>query len=262
MKCYPLVTILSLALVSCAATPRFTSHPEPTFVVDFSNHPKPAFTADFSPFEDAGCPASEYGFRHCEEDSPLADLGCDEIREAPDLVGALRPSYPLAQCLTSSYEADPHEQVDWIGVGHYAYTSEGQYFFRVGGISSFLVRYVAYIDGQFTLIETEEEFRVLFAPLESPDEALSYVQAVTGLSALFGLKQESHYVYAAAEVEDTHVDVAADGYIVHMYYVDLFGCGLHWTYTVDFHVTREGHVKQNNMKQVFRDTTLDDWCID
>jgi len=187
-------------------------------------------------------------------------LGCAFLAAPPAQAGALLPGYPLAQCLIES--AGRAEGVEWVGVGHYAYSSSGQYFFRVGGMMNFLVRYVAYIDGQFTLLETEEEFRALFAPLESPEEALGYVQAVTGLWAYYGLRRESLYAYAVREVEDTHVDVLARGYVVHLYYEDVFGCGPHWTYAVDFYSTREGYITQGPMRWVFRDTSRDGLCAD
>ncbi len=259
-------------LMSCGTLePTPTPQPSPTLEGDFPhvanprfiNHPAPAALIDFSPFTTAGCPVDEYGYRPCEKDSPLAGLGCDMISEPEPAAGALRPSHPLATCITFGENTSTGSDIDWIGGGdNYTYRSKGDYFYRTGGLINVLVRYVVYEQGQFTLIKTEEEFRVLYAPLETPEEAIGYVQTVTGLDAYYGLQRESGYIYYAQEVEDTHAETAADGYQVFLFSADGSGCGLHNTYVVEFHLTMDGQITQVSKKPVFRDQSQDGMCVD
>jgi hypothetical protein len=83
------ILLIVLFLAACSIiTPRFI------------NHQKPDVSLDFKAFENAGCPPDKYGFRQCEKDSPLYALGCDEIREPPNLLGDLKPASPIMLCMT------------------------------------------------------------------------------------------------------------------------------------------------------------------
>ncbi len=325
------VIILVLVLTACSII-------APTFI----NHKRPDASLDFAAFKNVGCAPDKYGFRTCEKDSPLYALGCDEIREPSDLLGALKPAYPIVLCLTfrdhilfdeiipiqkslqekcdtspdkvclesvefisetvkenctrthstvcdtyrevlqekcssaptkvcDSFEGpyqirmeveDKVLNVDHVTVGSYIYQPEGSYFYRSGGLLPVLFRYVIFQDNHFVLIENEDELRKVFVPLERPDEALAYVQAVTGLESLYDLKFDPQYEYFVDVVEDTHVDQVADGYLVYLYRQDVLGCGPHPTYQVTFHVTSEGIIQQREVKQVFKNPAEDRTCVD
>jgi len=263
------VFILALLLVGCSQPTNSPTYTPPTPIpippsLRFVNHPQPVFDVSFEAFENAGCPASEYGFRRCEDDSPLIALGCDEIREPSDLLGALEPAYPIAQCLAESRTASENPDVEWLGVmDDYAYSAEGDYFFRVGGILNQVVRYVIFRDNQFVLIETEDEFRTVFSPVDTTDEALAYVKAVTGLDDYYGLEPNPQYTYFVSDaIEDTHADEVEDGYSVHLYYHQTFGCGPHPTYAVDLLVTPQGHIRQLGTEKTFTNPSEDEICVD
>jgi hypothetical protein len=227
-----LVTMLGAALTACGA---------PSFV----NHTPPELTVDFEPFEDSGCPLDRYNFRRCEADSPLAALGCDEIRQV-DLLGGLDPPYPIAECLSSLYNG-PEER---------------DYLFRRGCMEPVAVRYVVWREDEFHLIETDDELRALFAPIETAEEALSFALAVQGsLSARYGLTyQPESTKYLAGRIQDTHVESLPDGYLVHLFYREYCGCSYHETAAVDVHVTEQGYLEEVKRQAVYRD--LLEMCID
>lgn len=54
-----------------------------------------------------------------------------------------------------------------------------------GGMFRMCARARVYLDGAFREISTQEELRELFAPIESPEEALSYALLATGYSAKY-----------------------------------------------------------------------------
>jgi hypothetical protein len=193
------------------------------------NHSQPELNVDFSVSENVGCPPDQYGFRRCETDSPLANLGCHEIRKPSNLLGALDPSYP---------------------------------FFNTGGIVPAYVRYVIFRDNQFELIETEGEFRSVLAPIVAPEEALSYALAVRDLSAFYNLEPDPKYQYFVDEIEDTYVEETAGGYLVHLFFYEVFGCGPHLTYAVDVEVTTQGDVNEISRRVIYKDPSEDELCVD
>lgn len=230
----------------------------------FANHTRPDLRVSFELFEGAGCPLDEYGNRPCEADSSLAALGCHAIREPSSLLGALEPPYPIALCLIEN-PRDPQDSADveWTEVGDYVYNPRGNYLYRIGGFYSHMVRYVILRDDQFVLIETEDEFRETFAPVETTEEALSYTMAVTGLLAYYGLEPNPRLKYLVDDViEDTHVSVTRDGYLVHLYHYEVFGCGPHLTSAVEMHTTSQGVVSQVGIRPVYKDPREDTMCVD
>jgi hypothetical protein len=179
-------------------------------------------------------------------------------------LGALDPAYPIIECRIDPRNASGNTDVEWLGVGDsYVYDAEGDYFFRVGGLSSYLIRYVIFYDEQFVLVETENEFREIFAPIDTNEEALAYVMAVTGLGAYYGLGPKPGYMYFVSDViEDTHVEMTEDGYSVHLYYEDTYGCGPHPTYAIDLLVTPKGNIRQLRTVKVFKNPSEDEMCVD
>jgi hypothetical protein len=141
--------------------------------------------------------------------------------------------------------------------------SEGKYIFIDGGMFPIIIRYVVYRDSQFELIETKEEFRDVFAPITSPEEALGYALAVKkGVSARYNLEYDPKYKYFVDEIEDTHVEETSGGYLLHLFSYEAFGCGPHHTKAVEVEVTTQGDVKTIGSQEIFKDPTEDDLCVD
>lgn len=225
----------------------------------FVNHPQPVWTVNLDGFSDAGCVFDEYGRGTCRNDGPLADVGCVRIEAATDLLGALSPSYPIVRCMDAGARGLGAE---FVATGGYSYTAAGDFFYIVGCEVNSGVQYVIVRDDEFVLIETEDEFRQLFAPIESADEALSYALAVTGLEAYYGLELDLSAVYFVDNIEDTHVETVADGYLVQLDQRTICGCGRKPITAVEFHITPQGHITQLNREAVYEWPALNCLCID
>jgi len=219
------------------------------------NHQKPDLKVDFSQFTNAGCPLDEYGYnRICEKNSALYALGCDRIDEVPDLMGGLMPAYPMAVCnYMPYYRTDVANPFD---------VPQSEYFFNVGGPMPDLIRYVIFKDGNFQLIKNPDEFRAFFAPVDSPEEALSFALALTNVYAQYDLKFDMKYRYEVKALEDTFVETTGDGFIIHAFDYQFFGCGPHYYYAVEIMVTPDGKVQENSRNRIYRDPALDDLCQD
>ncbi len=219
---------LLIFLTACKGEPKFIDHPPPSLTV------------------------SSDGFN---EDETIAAFGCDEIQVPPSLIGGLNPSHPIAICAIGYNLGEGSEELR-------AEIESGQFFYYTGGLFGNYVRYIIQQNGEFVLLKTQDDFRNVFAPIESPDEALSYVLAVRNLAAYYGLQYHPAYEYEVDTVEDTYVTPEAGGYLVHLFYDQVFGCGPHWTSEVDVHVSVEGNVEEAASKPILRDPNMDELCVD
>jgi hypothetical protein len=119
--------------------------------------------------------------------------------------------------------------------------------------------HIIFQDGKYSLIAKESEFRSVFVPIESSDEALSYALAVTPLFPSYHIEVNSHNVYLADTLEETHVDETSGGYLVHLFDSDhQCGCVLHPIYGVDVLVTRDGEIQQVKRQEVYQERI----CVD
>jgi hypothetical protein len=207
---------------------------------EFINHPPPNLAVSMDVFSD---------------DTLLAKFGCNEIQPPSSLIGALEPSYPIAIC---AIQYTPGEGTEELA----AEIESEQYFYYTGGLFGSFIRYIIYQNGEFTLLKTEEDLRRLFAPIESPDESLSYVLAAKNLSAYYGLRYDPAFEYEVDTIEDTFVTPDADGYLVHLFHDQEFGCGPHWISAVDVYVSVSGTIEERNQQPIFRNPDMDELCID
>jgi hypothetical protein len=248
------VFVLAFILLGCSLfTGTMTPAPTSSPIVAIENHPRPDLTMDFGSFDEVGCPPDGSGLRYCEEDSPLMALGCDQIRKPSDLLGGLEPALPMAVCLVEPFRhPDQPDSID----------AEGEYIYRTGGLMPVYVRYVIIRDDQFQLIKSEELFREVFAPIETENEALSYALALRNVSAYYGIELNTDYEYFVDQLEDTHVEISSDGYSVHLYNYQFFGCGPHYTYVIDLKVSDQGLIEEIDREAVYKDPSEDTLCVD
>jgi hypothetical protein len=245
VKHYLWLNIVLLVLLAGCAQPSVVEYP-PSFV----NHPRPEFRVDLGVFERTGCSANKYGGLDCEANSPPATLGCDGVRKPSDLWGALEPHYPFFECIGNKVRVE---------TGESPLAREGKYIYKTFPEVIYVV-YLIYRDGQFELIKTEDEFRAIFAPIETADEALSYVLALKKgdrLDAYYGLKADPKYQYFVDTIEDTHVETTENGFIVHLF--DHYVCPSR-TEAVDVLVTTQGLITGVKRVPIYEDPSAP--CIE
>jgi hypothetical protein len=199
-----------------------------------------------------GCKADEFGGWDCPDDSPITALGCDQIDEPGELLGALDPAYPIARCLYFPIQ-NQQENPDALAEPR---------LFNEGCLLPVYVRYVVSQDAEFLTVNNITELQELFTPLESPEEALSYALAATGLEARYGLQRQPDYRYFQDTLEDTSVVEQDGGYEILLYHYQVCGCGPHTTSAVRLQVTREGEIEELSNNPVYEDPAEDGLCVD
>lgn len=248
--------LLLLVCLSTACSALFLKSPQATQLAPtataqqvpvFVDHPRPVYRVDLSVFENAGCRSNSSGTLLCEVDSPLVALGCTEgIKQPSDLLGALDPPYPIAVCRFMDGKLD-------------TLNTEGRYIYWLPyGPGLIFVRYIIFRDGQFTVIENKDEFQGIYVPVGTADEALSYALALTNLSAYYDLRTKVgpgyQYNDGVDKVEDTYVEPAGNGFVVHLFEHDVYNNCPPFTEAVDVEVTNQGIVQEIKRVPIYWDS--------
>ncbi|MGB9591590.1 MAG: hypothetical protein ACPL1K_03640, partial [Candidatus Kryptoniota bacterium] len=90
----------------------------------------------------------------------LSALGCDEINTPSFYLGGLQPPYTVMECIHETNEPPNKE-----------------YFKKLPGLDTRYRSYAIDQDGTYRLLIKKSEFKEIFAPIESTDEAISYAMA-------------------------------------------------------------------------------------
>lgn len=185
--------------------------------------------------EQAGCEASN-SYIDCVQDSPLTRFSCDSMFAPQGVSFGLQPNLPLlAICL---YEAPFYEE------------PKDEYLYREGCSHIVDVGYIFIVNEEYVLVKTEKEMRDLFAPIESSNEALSYSQMVTGLSAQYKFSFDETKLYLQETIEGTRIIEANNGFEVNLYHYSVCGCEPSITSQVDITINRNGFITWNGAKPI------------
>jgi hypothetical protein len=209
-----------------------------------THHAMPNLRVDTGWIKDAGCSLHQYSSGYysgsCSSESPLLKLGCESI-EVKDVLGGL--PYPVVTCTNSSL----------MPLGE-DYTQVGCY------LSQRTEALLTFRDGIYQFVGVDE-VKAMSVPIESPEEALSYVLAVTDdYYEMYDIEIESYYEYFVDEIEDTFVEQTQNGYLLHLFanLEPKCSCGDHYTDAVDVLVDRDGEIKEVESRHFYKF----DGCVD
>lgn len=243
-----------LFTVSSCATPETpTILPEPTSTQEIIkpniiHHPQPDLSVDWDEFPGTGC-IDHDSFRYClDEPDNLSDvfMCSDDIGDRNWVFGGLDPSYPITMCGHNSFGKVPDTSL-YMDVSHGCMLAE-------------YVHYMVYDGEQYQIIASRNDLKQIFAPIETPEEALSYVLAATDLhvsyDGVIGHVTPQHYRYFVTEFEDTHVVAVENGYSMNIFESQECGCGPLKTFEIEFHVTNEGEIEQLSRRKIYENVNM------
>ena len=211
----------------------------------FIDHPGGQPEFDEARLIEAGCtirfPGNEEPRVECDADSPLAWFGCVSMRTYQHDIGSgLDPAHPfIATCDLSPGDGEGLYRASPVGSAHHVFQ----------------------VDGSYVLASSPADMQELFAPIDSPEEALAYAQLLTGLSALYEFKPRlGRQLFLQEVIEDSRATDLGHGYFVHLFHRQGVGCGPFVTSEVGVIVDRDGTVTWMDATPVYLD--LHSWCID
>jgi len=165
---------------------------------------------------------------YCRIGSELLDTGCEYLYRLNGVYADLGPVKGLiARC---SYPPPAEEE------------PREAYFYRTGCAFRNDVAYLFYLDRELRIVRTQDELKALFVPINSPLEALSYAQLVTGLVAEYRLQPEPEYLYFYDPVDATRVELRGDGYHVFLFHYQTCFCEPWINSEVEVLVTEVGDI--------------------
>jgi hypothetical protein len=200
----------------------------PTTVIEY---PPIDWAINGQRLRDVGC--AEKVQESCPE---LVALGCNKINAPRFYLGGLQPPYIVMECIHENGEPPNQE-----------------YFKQLPGLDTRYRSYALYQNGEYSLLIKKSEFKKIFAPVESTDEAISYAMAMTSLGARFDIDPDANVDYLVDVIEETHAEETPDGYLVYLFdWSHKIGCDIHPFYAVKVLVTLEGDVHEVERQEIYR----------
>ncbi|PLX06950.1 MAG: hypothetical protein C0596_12480 [Marinilabiliales bacterium] len=172
-------------------------------------------------------------------------LGLFGIYSVPSYYGGLSPMYKMASV---------YQQID--------YDYEGDCLNFSGGMMPLCVNILIFKGGEYNIIDSKDELRETFAPIESEEEALSYVCAYTNTYPMYEFDLPFRYRRYVWKLYKSHAKKVEGGYEVLTYDYQTFGCGPHNHYSIVSFVDFNGNVSLLKQKKVYADPLEDGLCVD
>ncbi len=228
---YRLLKIIFPVLISlsCSWIPSYLLAYRKVVVIEY---PPLDWSINGQRLKDLGCEGK------LQESCPeLVTLGCDKIASPRFYVGGLQPPYVVVECI--------HENGD---------PPDKDYFRKPQGLDARYRSFAIFQDGNYKLVIKRSEFKEIFAPIESVDEALSYAMAMTSLSARYDIDPNENVVYLVRQIEETHVEETVDGFYVYLFDEsdERMGCDMRSSFAVKVLVTRDGEVQEVNRQEIYK----------
>jgi hypothetical protein len=189
-------------------------------------------------FIDSGCVGEAYSL-NCDSLGLEKKFGCMRIDNASRELDNLSPRLPIAECLYLGDDSGPSQGI-----------------IREGCMMPLFRKYIVMQGEDFKLIESAEDFKSAFAPVETKEEALAFAIALTSSLPRYDTSLPEGYSPVSSTVAPTYANETEKGYIVHLFDSELCGCGTHPYYAVDYLVSRDGNVTEIARQEVFNSTRM------
>jgi hypothetical protein len=104
--------------------------------------------------------------------------------------------------------------------------------------------YIIKKSGKFYNINTKQDLRYFFAPVDSEVEALRFALIITGSKAVYDINKYKSRNVSSKFFDRTHVEKVSDGYNVYLFDYNESLCQYTPVYSVVYQVSGEGYVRK------------------
>jgi hypothetical protein len=180
----------------------------------------------------------------------------DSVQEPAESLGGLQPPPVLAEATMK-------------------FCGTGMGLASLGGIQNSCKVLLLEKEGSTTLLDTPAKFKLAFAPVESAEEALSFVTALTDAFPLYEFDKRAagrspqgsinlmpEFRYFSSSFVPTTVKKEGSDYLVQVFKYKLFGCGPHPYSAVTYRVTPAGEMSETSNTKLVEDPSFDALCRD
>ena len=195
----------------------------------FISYPNPQLRSNSSELLiRAGCTLDGWGEAMCSPDSPLARFGCSWLQDPKGIDFGLEPKIPLVGVCRIFTEEHEAAKAGGLYLAGCAFKTEAHYIFKKGD--------------EYFLVSSEDELKDLFLPLDSPSEALSFAQMVTGLDAMYRFTYDPTLMYFHEVIEGTHVTQNGGRFEMNLFHFQGCGCEPWINSQISIQVDRSGKI--------------------
>ena len=229
---------------------------QPTIV----QKPKPVIPkVDVTAFEKAGCVVAGITL-DCSKSASVKAFGCmQDTLHVDDSLGGLTPKAAIAECNGMAHVVvAPGQPLAPQPPGAQAAATG---IVKLGCMIPVVKRYLVSMRGKLTLVRSAAELAALFAPVESPEEALGFAVALSRAAPQYTLDIKPGW-RTAPRIETSYTEATTGGFKVHLFEYQLCGCGPHPYRAVDFLVGKDGSAKVTATEEAYADPRKDHLCID
>jgi hypothetical protein len=166
----------------------------------------------------------------------------DYIMPANQLLGSLHPKFPLAYGITNSYDINSLYMEGCLNPTGYSLIVEDSSGFKI--------------------INDQNDLKAIFAPIETKEEALSYICAFTGQEPKYAFEIESGFRKFVRTINTTYSIEKEDGFEVNLFDYRECGCGPHTYFMVIYRIKRSGEIYVKETVQLYEDPLQDGLCVD
>lgn len=159
-----------------------------------------------------------------------------------DLTGSLSPKYPMAM-------ASEH-------------LKQSNCLFYYGCIAATGFSLIIKAEDGFKILRSRDDLKKYFAPIESPEEALSYLYISTGLTPLYKFNIGKNFRKFVNSINTTSSIRKNNGYEVNLFEYQHCGCGPHSYRMFKYFVGANGDIEKIEAVKLYEDPNQDGFCVD
>lgn len=230
---------------------------------------RPVTSTNINGFVEAECTLDAYNTINCSSIKLEEKFQCNYILKPIDELNLLSPQKPIALCQTECSKNN-----EWC--------SNIEHLYGLGFLVPYVFRYIVIDDNNFKIIESVEDFKNIFAPIDTDEEAIAFVLALSrdneGPVSIYNNNDLEKFVYDISKwkslVPDftgTHVEKDGEDYLVNLFKSSIGGrgiedpsapCGTRPTlYSVEYRVTTDGTITEGTRIPILVDMDDNDSCI-
>jgi len=116
-------------------------------------------------------------------------------------------------------------------------------------------------EDKYLIISSESELKKIYAPVESPEEAISFVCALTHSKPLYKFDLSIRNKYYKKVLNKTFVSKLGNDYVVRLYHFETFGCYPHSMFLITYSVKKNGDIKELSREKIYEDMFKTE-CVD
>ena len=196
----------------------------------------------------------EISVNGCKSNPLISRMGCDDIVPPPEHWGGLKPFLGMGICVNMRNTSGPMVR-------------------QTGCKTPVRERYFVLIEKgnkkEVRLIESKEEFRQFFAPITTPQEAISYISALTGSYPRYEFPKENYIHtmeengrYLSKKQKPTESLEKKDGFHVRLFDHERCGCFRPTLYEINYIVTKDGYISVKKKQPIWEAARSYQICID